>query len=219
MKSKSSCLYCKKTTLKRPDVIRRGYGQFCSHSCSSKYQWEQYRLNKPITRCGYCKNIYQQKRRKQKYCSYSCAAKARPSPPPNNGNFIKGHTTWNKGLKGYRLGHEVTKETRDKIAKANSGPNAPNWKGGISEENYRIRRSAAYKEWRTLVFKRDDYTCQICGDRSRKGHRIVIHADHIKPFALHKELRFDVSNGRTLCEDCHRKTPTYGSRAMYLAKA
>jgi 5-methylcytosine-specific restriction endonuclease McrA len=41
----------------------------------------------------------------------------------------------------------------------------------------------------------------------------VLQADHIKPFAHHPELRFDVNNGRTLCVPCHRKTDTYGGRS------
>ena len=28
--------------------------------------------------------------------------------------------------------------------------------------------------------------------------------DHIKPFAWFSDLRFDVSNGQTLCVDCHK---------------
>jgi 5-methylcytosine-specific restriction endonuclease McrA len=71
----------------------------------------------------------------------------------------------------------------------------------------RLRASTEYRQWRTAVFKRDDYTCQDCGVRGGR-----LNADHIKRFADFPDLRFDVSNGRTLCEGCHRKTPTYGNR-------
>ena len=36
-----------------------------------------------------------------------------------------------------------------------------------------------------------------------------LNADHIKPFSLFPELRFDLNNGRTLCVECHKKTDTY----------
>ena len=75
------------------------------------------------------------------------------------------------------------------------------------EEARLIRDSREYKEWRSAVYKRDNYTCQSCGDLGVK-----LHADHIKPFAYFPELRFDLSNGRTLCVPCHTKTPTYGGR-------
>jgi hypothetical protein len=32
------------------------------------------------------------------------------------------------------------------------------------------------------------------------------------------ELRFDVGNGRTLCFDCHKKTPNYGYKAVLMEK-
>jgi 5-methylcytosine-specific restriction endonuclease McrA len=70
----------------------------------------------------------------------------------------------------------------------------------------RIRLSPEYKAWRLAVFTRDDYTCQLCGVRGG----VELHADHMKPFALFPELRFEVSNGRTLCAPCHYKTETFG---------
>ena len=44
----------------------------------------------------------------------------------------------------------------------------------------------------------------------------VLHADHIKPFAFFPSLRFDLENGRTLCVECHKKTPTFGGRCKKL---
>src|SRR5260221_14707340 len=86
------------------------------------------------------------------------------------------------------------------------GKLAPNYKDGSCNERQLLRASLEYKQWRTAVFQRDNYTCVICGNPS-KGN---IEADHIKSFALYPELRFEVSNGRTLCEDCHKLTDNYG---------
>lgn len=72
------------------------------------------------------------------------------------------------------------------------------FKGAQSDELKLIRCSAKMREWRKLVFERDDYTCQICG---KKGGNLNAH--HIKPFSIFPELRFDVSNGITLCKKCH----------------
>ena len=49
------------------------------------------------------------------------------------------------------------------------------------------------------VFKRDNFTCQKCGIVGRE-----LNAHHIKPYAKYKELRYELSNGITLCEDCHK---------------
>lgn len=63
-----------------------------------------------------------------------------------------------------------------------------------------IRNSTEYKEWRTAVFERDNYTCQLCG-----AHGVKLNAHHKKPFAYFPELRTDTSNGITLCVSCHKK--------------
>jgi len=78
--------------------------------------------------------------------------------------------------------------------------------------NRRIRYSKKMDEWRKAVFERDNYTCQICGARSGNGKKVVLNADHIKSFAKYSELRFDINNGRTLCLECHMKTPSWGNR-------
>lgn len=63
--------------------------------------------------------------------------------------------------------------------------------------------------WRKAVFERDNYTCQIC---HKKGGQLQ--ADHIQPYCAFPELRTDINNGRTLCVNCHKKTDTYGSKAL-----
>lgn len=78
---------------------------------------------------------------------------------------------------------------------------------GKTDEQKRIRTSVDYRLWRLSVFERDNFTCQLCGTRGGK-----LNADHIKRFSDFPELRLELSNGRTLCEDCHRKTETYGNR-------
>jgi excinuclease UvrABC ATPase subunit len=79
------------------------------------------------------------------------------------------------------------------------GENSHSWKGGISSINIRIRQSMEYRDWRESVFKRDNYTCQECKIRGVK-----INAHHIKSFAKFPELRFNITNGKTMCTKCHR---------------
>jgi hypothetical protein len=93
------------------------------------------------------------------------------------------------------------------------GSGNPHWLGGITPANKRIRGSREYTEWRIAVFQRDAYTCQECGQVGGE-----LHADHIKPFSMFAELRFDVSNGRALCRRCHMLTPSYLGGARKLEK-
>lgn len=111
-----------------------------------------------------------------------------------------------------RLKEDYKKGIRKSFFKELKGERHHNWKGGITSINEKIRKSLEYQLWRKAVFERDNYTCVFCGARSGKGKKVVIHADHIKPFALFPELRFAIDNGRTLCIDCHRKTNTYGGK-------
>ena len=84
-------------------------------------------------------------------------------------------------------------------AKDHSGKNHWNWKGGITPANQVQRNSKAAKAWRRAVFTRDNFTCALCGQKGGK-----LNAHHIMPWAKYPELRFDLDNGITLCQDCHR---------------
>lgn len=106
----------------------------------------------------------------------------------------------------WQKGRKKSDEFRKKCS-GRKGEINGNWKGGITPYNKGLRTSSNYKIWREFVFQRDDWTCRDCGDRSRKGHIIRVEAHHIKPFATFPELRFDVSNGLTLCKECHDKKP------------
>lgn len=86
-----------------------------------------------------------------------------------------------------------------------SGENSFNWQGGVSTENHRQRASKQWRIWREAVFSRDNWTCQRCGARSGNGSRVALHPHHIKPFAKYPDLRFEVSNGITLCKECHKE--------------
>lgn len=72
-----------------------------------------------------------------------------------------------------------------------------------------LRYSTQMDDWRKGVFERDNYTCQECGDRNNKGRggTVYLEAHHLKQFATHPELRFEISNGVTLCKPCHKKVP------------
>lgn len=80
------------------------------------------------------------------------------------------------------------------------------WKGGITDIGRKIRNSPEYKEWRRQIRDRDK-VCVLCQGSDR------LQADHIKASAMFPELRFEISNGRLLCFECHKKTDNYGGRA------
>lgn len=69
-------------------------------------------------------------------------------------------------------------------------------------------RDKKYLQWRSDVFKRDNWICQTC---NRRGCYLEVH--HIKSWSFYPELRYDVNNGLTLCKNCHKLTDNYQGRA------
>jgi hypothetical protein len=94
------------------------------------------------------------------------------------------------------------------------GSLSPVWKGGV--KHHRIERSTyEYREWRKGVFGRDLYTCQCCGYKSGLGVKEVLelNAHHIKNWKDNEDLRYNINNGITLCEKCHKDFHSmYGKR-------
>lgn len=119
----------------------------------------------------------------------------------------RGKTPWNKGLTSSDTQSIKSKETHW------------NWRGGISNIPT-ARDSREYKQLRLEVLKRDNYTCQECGDRNRKGRgsRIKLEVHHIVSVLENKTLANDKNNLVTLCVKCHRLTENYGSKAYKLRK-
>ncbi len=101
-------------------------------------------------------------------------------------------------------GRIFTEEHRRKISEAQKGEKGNNWKGGLESKNKTVHHSVDYKLWREAVFKRDNWTCQKCKTRGKRGKRVSLHPHHIFGFAHYPQQRFTISNGITLCVDCHR---------------
>lgn len=146
-------------------------------------------------KCGTEKQIHLFRRNGKYYrhtCLECCNAPFRTGKP-NSGRFQKG----NKPIKGFQKNHkpwnvgiphtdEVIEKIRQKTIARGKGRYC--WKA---------------KEWARRVKERDAYKCQDCGS----GLRIVAH--HVIPWKESEELRYELNNGKTLCQLCHTKLEGY----------
>lgn len=87
------------------------------------------------------------------------------------------------------------------------------WKGGVTIVKERIRDLFEYRQWRSDIFTRDKFTCINCGNIGGK-----LQAHHVIPMnvlmqkyeitsieaAKNCSELFNLNNGETLCEGCHR---------------
>ncbi len=124
--------------------------------------------------------------------------------------FKSGGTPWNKGTKGLQVAWNKGIHQHQTVGEKNAA-----WKGGITPLVQKIRHSFLYRQWRSDVFKRDNYTCQECGIRGGwlEAHHIKTFSTIIEEYGIkttqeafaNAEL-WDINNGLTLCQSCHNET-------------
>lgn len=74
------------------------------------------------------------------------------------------------------------------------GKNNHRYNPNLTDEDRKNYRGDIYKLFTLPVFKRDNYTCQVCYKKTR-----MINAHHLNSYSWYKEGRYDPNNGVTLC--------------------
>ena len=101
--------------------------------------------------------------------------------------------------------HQFQKGSRCKKCemKKKRGENHHNWNPDLTDEqrNEKRFRKPENRIWRTKVFERDNYICQICF--STNCNRLEAH--HLDGWNKFAQKRFCVENGITLCKEDHKE--------------
>lgn len=202
------CEQCGKSFLVKPNKVKEGKARFCSRACMSASRRKQ--VSCKCQTCGVEFTVHQDRyeRGNVRFCSRTCTDKAhavkRGSDTPNWRGGSAAPTceqcgasfTVKKSRVANGRGRFCSRACKGRWQSANAvGEQAYNWQGGIHSDE---RWTPEHRAWRDAVFSRDNYTCQKCGERGGN-----LNAHHIKHWASYPDLRFDVSNGQTLCKPCH----------------
>ncbi len=200
-----NCQHCGKEFYIKPSKLKENRGKYCSNKCKyarmginqigrkhteeTKIKLSKLKIGKPFPHEGKPKSEETKKKLRLAHLGKKMSDVTKEK------------------IRQASLGRRHTHESRIKISLSKNGDKSNLWRGGLTEKNKLIRMSSQYRIWREKVFSRDNYTCVHCGV---KGTTLAPH--HIKPFSVYSELRFDISNGITLCKRCHKETDSYGKR-------
>jgi len=119
-----------------------------------------------------------------------------------NHRYKDGSKSYNRFCKdcGKRISTTSSGKCSDCYKKTFVGNGNPNYKFGHYIGNHHCTKK--YKKWRSFIYGRDNYTCKMCG-KSESGN---LNGHHILPQRDFPNLVYEVTNGVTLCRDCHQLT-------------
>jgi len=180
-----------------------------------------------IKNCKFCGKEFSTVRKSTKCCSFSCAAKYRAKKRWHGSGFPSLESFYTGVVRKEDNLFVVDKECpvcgcnftvpfkNRRFTHCSNHCSAKNkWSIGVysdkllfdgddthlTQEQAKRRRSRKdHKDWSFAVYKRDNFTCNICGKRGG-----VLHAHHILKFTKFKDFRYLIDNGVCLCASCHR---------------
>lgn len=194
---------------------------YCSHSCKEKAKANpKKKITKICKTCG--KPFESWTYRHQIYCSVHCKnifAARQPKPSTRKPeNFVTLRCEWcNKEYTVHKIYNSGDRQSRfcsatcrqEWISRNQRGINHPRFIGGARYAD----RGSNWGKQRHVALKRDNYTCQLCGKKRKKGEKYIIDVHHIKPF---KDFNGDyimaneLTNLITLCRKCHTDVDKHG---------
>lgn len=199
---KKACLICGGSFYTIPAREKNGRGKYCSKKCLSK-SFKKEKIEMTCKKCGK-KFLLRKARLKHtegKFCSRSCASSIK-------------RTDYRCEDCGKELVNNTVKRCRKCFNKYAIRENSNNWKGGITPLIMKVRGCFKYRQWKSDIFTKDNFTCQECGD----GKNGNLEAHHIDKFsdimarnkittyeqAIECEELWNINNGLTLCRGCHQ---------------
>ncbi len=137
---------------------------------------------------------------------------------------------WKKNIGDGNRGKKTSQETKTKISKSNKavakyGKEHHGWVENKKRPLYKaVRTLFKYRDWRTAIFTRDNFTCTECS-----ATKCYVEADHypIRFVDILKKNEIKTidealncselwnAEGRTLCKPCHLKTLSWGKSRLY----
>jgi 5-methylcytosine-specific restriction endonuclease McrA len=201
-----NCIYCGVVYKIKPS--RFADSKFCSHECHSKAESKVVEL--PCKICSKKITIRRSEVGKINTCSKECQSKLRGIVRIGKTHNIIHKLSIPRKCKNCGIEYKAKSYNRGMIVCSKKCKHE--WQSKVMTGRFRTiidtervvnsrsRKVTKYYSWRMAVLRRDKFTCQICRD---KGDRMEAH--HIKSFKSYPELRTVLSNGITLCYDCHKK--------------
>lgn len=178
-KSETTCTNCDKNFYILDSYLDMGKGEFCSEDC----QYEYGNIECVCNNCGedfrLHKNEYERRPENGKFCTRRCESEYKSVQTE----------CLECGFK-FSVKKSLYESGRGKYCSKDCY-----YKSQISDV-CSIRDTAEYKEWKMEVKNRDG-KCVRCGSNSD------LHAHHIIPVSEDETLATELSNGETLCVDCH----------------